>query len=34
MQNKRRVHVAGSFVLIYDVNEGKKIVTLVDFDPS
>ncbi len=32
MQNKRRVHVGGPFVLIYEVNEKKKIVTLVDFD--
>jgi len=32
MQNKRRVHVGGPFVLIYEVNEDKKIVTLVDFD--
>ena len=32
MQNKRRVHVGGPFVLIYEVNEEKKIVTLVDFD--
>ncbi len=32
MQNKRRVHVGGPFVLIYEVNEGKRIVTLVDFD--
>ena len=32
LQNKRRVHIGGSFVLIYDVNEEKKIVTLLDFD--
>lgn len=32
LQNKRRVHVGGSFVLIYDVNEEEKIVTLLDFD--
>ncbi len=32
MQNKRRVHVGGPFVLIYEVNEKKKIVTLVEFD--
>ena len=32
MQNKRRVHVGGPFVLIYEVNEERKIVTLVDFD--
>jgi len=32
MQNKRRVHVGGPFVLIYEVNEKEKLVTLVDFD--
>ena len=32
LQNKRRVHVGGSFVLIYEVNEDEKIVTLLDFD--
>jgi Cytotoxic translational repressor of toxin-antitoxin stability system len=32
LQNKRRVHVGGSFVLIYEVNEEKKMVTLLDFD--
>jgi YafQ family addiction module toxin component len=32
LQNKRRVHVGGSFVLIYEVNEDGKIVTLLDFD--
>jgi len=32
LQNKRRVHIAGSFVLIYEINEQKKTVTLVDFD--
>jgi YafQ family addiction module toxin component len=32
LQNKRRVHVGGSFVLIYEVNEKDKIVTLCDFD--
>ena len=32
LQNKRRVHIGGSFVLIYDVNEEKKIVTLLDLD--
>jgi len=31
-QNKRRVHVGGSFVLIYEINEKEKIVTLFDFD--
>jgi len=32
LQNKRRVHVGGSFVLIYEIDEDKKIVTLLDFD--
>lgn len=32
LQNKRRVHVAGSFVLIYEISEEKNMATLVDFD--
>jgi len=32
LQNKRRVHVAGSFVLVYEINENEKTVTLIDFD--
>jgi len=32
LQNKRRVHVGGSYVLVYEVNEGEKVVTLMDFD--
>ena len=32
LQNKRRVHVGGSFVLIYEINEKEKIVTIFDFD--
>jgi YafQ family addiction module toxin component len=32
LQNKRRVHIAGSFVLIYEVDEERKMVTLLDFD--
>ena len=32
LQNKRRVHVGGSFVLIYEINEKEKLVTLFDFD--
>ena len=32
LQNKRRVHVGGSFVLIYEITEEKSMVTLVDFD--
>jgi mRNA-degrading endonuclease RelE of RelBE toxin-antitoxin system len=32
MQNKRRVHVGGPFVLVYEINEKEHLVTLVDFD--
>ena len=32
LQNKKRVHIGGAFVLIYEVNEEEKIVTLIDFD--
>jgi YafQ family addiction module toxin component len=32
LQNKRRVHIGGSFVLIYEINEKAGLVTLVDFD--
>jgi YafQ family addiction module toxin component len=32
LQNKRRVHIGGSFVLIYEVNEKERLVTLLDFD--
>jgi YafQ family addiction module toxin component len=32
LQNKRRVHIGGPFVLIYEVNEEEKMVTLFDFD--
>ena len=32
LQNKRRVHIAGSFVLVYEVDEKEKVVTLLDFD--
>jgi len=32
MQNKRRVHVGGPFVLIYEINERERLVTLLDFD--
>ena len=32
LQNKRRVHVGGSFVLIYEINGEERIVTLLDFD--
>jgi YafQ family addiction module toxin component len=32
LQNKRRVHVGGSFVLVYEINEKEKLVILLDFD--
>jgi YafQ family addiction module toxin component len=32
LQNKKRVHVGGSFVLTYEVDEDAGIVTLLDFD--
>lgn len=32
LQNKRRVHVGGSFVLVYEIDEEEKLVTLLDFD--
>ena len=32
LQSKRRVHVGGSFVLIYEIDEGEKMVTLMEFD--
>ncbi len=32
LQNKRRVHVGGSYVLVYEINEKRKLVTLMDFD--
>jgi YafQ family addiction module toxin component len=32
LQNKRRVHVGGSFVLVYEIAEEDKFVTLLDFD--
>ncbi len=32
LQNKRRVHVGGSFVLVYEIDEHQKLVTLFDFD--
>lgn len=31
LQNKRRAHVLKSFVLIYELNEKEKIVTLTGF---
>jgi YafQ family addiction module toxin component len=32
LQNKRRVHIGGAFVLVYEVNEEEKMVTLIEFD--
>jgi YafQ family addiction module toxin component len=32
MQNKRRVHIGGSFVLVYEIDERNRIVTLLAFD--
>lgn len=32
MENKRRVHIGKSFVLIYEIDETRKIVTLLDYD--
>ncbi|MFH2220358.1 MAG: type II toxin-antitoxin system mRNA interferase toxin, RelE/StbE family [Pseudomonadota bacterium] len=31
-QNKRRVHIGGSFVLIYEINEKDMTITLLEFD--
>ncbi len=32
LQNKRRVHVGGAFVLVYEIDEKEGIVTLLEFD--
>lgn len=32
LQNKRRVHIGSSFVLIYEINDENQTVTLLDFD--
>ena len=32
MQNKRRVHISGSFVLIFKVDEERKAVQLLEFE--
>lgn len=32
LQNKRRVHVGGSFVLVYEVSKKERLVTLLDFE--
>lgn len=31
MQNKRRLHIGGPFVLIYEISEKEHLVTLLDF---
>ena len=32
LQNKRRVHVFKSFVLVYDIQEAEKTITIRDYD--
>ena len=32
MQNKRRVHISGSFVLIFRIDEERKTVQLLEFE--
>lgn len=32
LQNKRRVHIAGSFVLIFKIDEERKVVQLLEFE--
>jgi len=32
MQNKRRVHISGSFVLIFKIVEERKVVQLIEFE--
>jgi YafQ family addiction module toxin component len=32
LQNNRRVHIAGSFVLVYEIDDEENLVTLLDFD--
>jgi YafQ family addiction module toxin component len=32
MQNKRRVHISGSFVLIFEMDETRKTVRLLEFE--
>lgn len=32
MQNKRRVHIMKSFVLVYEIIESQKSVRILDFD--
>lgn len=32
LQNKRRVHISGSFVLIFKIDEEKKMVQILEFE--
>ena len=32
MQNKRRVHISGSFILVFKIDEQRKIVQLIEFE--
>ncbi len=32
MQNKRRVHISGSFVLIFKIDEPRKVVQVLEFE--
>ncbi len=32
MQNNRRVHISGSFALIFRINEERKVVQLLEFE--
>lgn len=32
LQNKRRVHISGSFVLIFKIDEERKVVQLLEFE--
>jgi len=32
MKGTRRVHVAKSFVLVYEIDENNKIIRLLDYD--
>ena len=32
LQHKRRVHIAGSFILIFSIDEKQKIVRLLEFE--
>lgn len=32
LQNKRRVHISGSFVLIFKIDEERKVIQLLEFE--